>query len=93
MKKLLCMLLCLILLTGAASVLAEESEGVSAEAMVQELLETQAARQKDAWILAVLESGAQDIRLEDNQLSFTLCGFDPNLSALGKYAAAEDKAA
>ncbi|MBQ1860914.1 MAG: DUF3048 C-terminal domain-containing protein [Clostridia bacterium] len=93
MKKLLCMLLCVLLLTGAVSVLAEESEGVSAEAMVQELLETQIAKQKDAWILAVLESGAQDIRLEENQLSFTLCGFDPNLTALGKYAAAGDKAA
>ena len=51
MKKLLCMLLCVLFLTGAVSVLAEESEGVSAEAMVQELLETQIAKQKDAGIL------------------------------------------
>ena len=92
MKKLFCLLICAVMMLFASGAVAESGE-VSPETLVQELLETQAARQKDAWILAVLESGAQDITLTEDQLSFTLCGFDPNLSELGKYAKASDKAA
>ena len=85
LKKLLCILICMLLTACALPALAEEGGETSAEALVRELIETASARQKDPWILAVLESGPEDISLEDNTLNFTLCGFDPNLQQLGKF--------
>ena len=93
LKKLLCILICMLLTACALPALAEEGGETSAEALVRELIEAASARQKDPWILAVLESGPENISLEDNTLNFTLCGFDPNLQQLGKYDKAADKAA
>ncbi len=81
-------LICLCLLVFcAAGCLAEGEE--TAEACLNAMRQGQ----KDAWVLAILDSGAEDVKVEDGTVSFSLCAYDPDIRSLGGYAGASDKAA
>lgn len=89
MKKLISLLLSLLLLLSVFPVSAEEASA-DGETLVTALLEEQAAKQKDVWVLAILEAGAKDISLRDGTLNFSLRSFNPNLKELGAYSKAGD---
>ena len=61
--------------------------------VAETLLTSQRGEQKDAWVCAILDSGAKNVKHADGVLSFDLCAFDPNLKALGSYSRAENPSA
>ena len=63
---------------------------VSAGRTMNRLLLDQADENAGAWIRAICESGAADVRLEPDAVSFRVRGFDPRLKELGAYARAAD---
>ena len=94
MKRWISLLLCLVMALSAAAGLAEE--GVSkaeseAERWVSDFLAAQKAKQKDPWVLAILEGGAREIEMTEESVRFRLRSFNPNLAAIGSYAKAPDK--
>ncbi len=60
---------------------------------VNAFLASQAGSQKDAWLVATLQSGAEGVAVSEHVYSFTLCAYDPDIKGLGSYAKADDKAA
>ena len=92
MKKIWALILCLALVFAALPAPAEEASP-SAEEMAAGLISEQAAKQKDAWVLAILGSGAKNARFAEGALCFSLRGFNPELKALGSYHKAADPAA
>ncbi len=49
------------------------------------ILEEQAAKQTDPWVLAILRAGAKDAALQDGNLVFTLRSYTPDLKSMGSY--------
>ena len=66
---------------------------INAKSVLDGILLQQAEKQTGAWQKAILEAGAQDVRLKRNTVTFRLKGYQPNLKSLGEYAKAEDKRA
>ena len=84
MKRIICLLMCLLMVAAGLPAAAEGAE--AADKRVESFLAEQAAAQKDAWARAILEAGARDVHWEGNTASFFLLSFDPDLKALGAYA-------
>ena len=76
-----------LLLAAGAAVFAEET----GDSRIEVFLAQQAEKQKDPWVLAILDAGARDISWDGNTASFFLRGFNPELKKLGSYAKSEDK--
>ncbi len=64
-----------------------------ADAVAAALLEEQAAKQTDPWVLAILQAGAKDATLQDGNLVFTLRSYTPDLKSMGSYTHSSDQAA
>ncbi len=84
---LLSLLICLTSLPVSAGAEAD------ADALASALLEEQAAKQTDPWVLAILHSGAKNASLQDGSLTFTLRSYAPDLKSLGSYSRSSDQAA
>lgn len=75
------------------------SPGVSAKAEADAdaaaslLLEEQAEKQTDPWILSILRSGAKGAAIQNGSLTFTLRSYAPDLKSLGSYSRSPDQAA
>ena len=63
---------------------------LNAESATNALLLAQTEKLTDPWQKAIYESGAQNVKLEENTLSFDLRSYDPGLKELGAYAKADD---
>ena len=95
-KKLISLMLCIAVIAGCVPAMAAskdeaKTEPTIEEQMVSELLAAQVKKQKDVWVLAILQAGAQDIAVKDGKLCFSLCSFQPELQDLGAYSKASDK--
>ena len=95
-KKLISLMLCIAVIAGCVPAMAAskdeaKTEPTVEEQMVSELLAAQVKKQKDVWVLAILQAGAQDIAVKDGKLCFSLCSFQPELQDLGAYSKASDK--
>ena len=66
---------------------------VNARSVINDLLMEQTANNKDNWQIAICESGAMDVSVGENSITFTLRSYNPKAKDLGAYAKAEDKAA
>ena len=66
---------------------------VNAASVINDLLMEQTANNKDNWQIAICESGAKDVSVGENSITFTLRSYNPKVKDLGAYAKAEDKAA
>ena len=86
-KVLRVLLLALLAAVLCAGAFAEQTD----ETRVNDYLRLQAGQQKDPWMAAVYEAGAQNVTWNGETATFFLRGFDPDLKALGAYARAEDK--
>ena len=64
---------------------------LNAEQVLNALLLQQTDKLNDAWQRAIYESGAKDIDIDGNTLTFALRSYDVKQKELGKYSAAEDK--
>ena len=64
---------------------------MNAEKVVNALLLQLTDKLNDAWQKAIYESGAKDIDIDGNTLTFALRSYDAKQKELGKYSAAEDK--
>ena len=64
---------------------------LNAEQVVNAVLLQQTDKLNDAWQRAIYESGAKDIDIDGNTLTFSLRSYDAKQKELGKYSAAEDK--
>lgn len=64
---------------------------LNAEKVVNAMLLQQTDKLNDAWQKAIYESGAKDIDIDGNTLTFALRSYDAKQKELGKYSAAEDK--
>ena len=77
--------------TGRASQTANRAiTSLNAESVLNSILLQEAGNAKDAWQKAIYESGAQNVRLEEDALSFSLRSWQPDVKGLGAYAAAEN---
>ena len=65
----------------------------NADSVLNNLLLQEAGKAKDAWQKAIYESGAQNITLEEESITFSLRSWQPDLPSLGAYANAEDRSA
>ncbi len=74
----------------SATASARKITTLNAKNAVNALLLQQTEKLNDPWQKAIYESGAENISLEGNRLSFTLRGYDPKLKELGAYANAEN---
>ena len=95
MKKALALCLCVLLLIGAVPFCAAEGAAASSDMaeLVHALLLREAAKLKDPWQKAILESGVDQFAVDGNSVSFRLRGFDPKVKSLGAYATALDPSA
>ncbi len=66
---------------------------MNAAQVVNAMLLQQTDKLNDAWQKAIYESGAKDIDIDGNTLTFALRSYDAKQKELGKYSAAEDKRA
>ncbi len=66
---------------------------VNARSVINDLLMEQTANNKDNWQIAICESGATDVSVGENTITFTLRSYNPKVKDLGAYAKAEDKIA
>lgn len=66
---------------------------MNAASVVNGVLASLAENNRDAWQSAIYLAGAKNVVLENNTLSFALRSYNPRLSELGKFDAAEDKPA
>lgn len=66
---------------------------VNAGSVINDLLMEQTANNKDNWQVAICESGAKDVSVGENLITFTLRSYNPKIKDLGAYAKAENKAA
>ena len=64
---------------------------LNAEKVVNAMLLQQTDKLNDAWQKAIYESGAKNIEIDGNTLTFALRSYDAKQKELGKYSAAEDK--
>ena len=64
---------------------------LNAENVVNAMLLQQTDKLNDAWQKAIYESGAKNIEIDGNTLTFALRSYDAKQKELGKYSAAEDK--
>lgn len=64
---------------------------LNAEKVVNAMLLQQTDKLNDAWQKAIYESGAKNIEIDGNTLTFALRSYDAKQKELGKYTAAEDK--
>ena len=64
---------------------------LNAEKVVNAMLLQQTDKLNDAWQKAIYESGAKNIEIDGNILTFALRSYDAKQKELGKYSAAEDK--
>lgn len=64
---------------------------LNAEKVVNAMLLQQTDKLNDAWQKAIYESGAKNIEIDGNTLTFALRSYDAKQMELGKYSAAEDK--
>ena len=64
---------------------------LNAEKVVNAMLLQQTDKLNDAWQKAIYESGAKEIDIDGNTLTFALRSYDAKQKELGKYSAAEDK--
>lgn len=77
----------------AKAVSARKITPLNVGSVLNGILAEQADKTKSAWQAAIYSAGAKDVKLEDGALTFSLRGYDPLLSELGKYADAENKTA
>ena len=64
---------------------------LNAESVLKSVLINQTAKLNDNWQKAIYESGARDVSLDGDTLTFTLRSYDPKLTELGSRADAADK--
>ena len=92
MKRLVCIILCILMAAGCLPALGE-SASAGDNSRVERFLAAQAGEAKDVWVRAILEAGARNIAWAGNTATFFLRSFDPDLKELGAYAKASDRAA
>ena len=90
MKKKLLLVLALLILAATATVTFAEQAG---DSRIEVFLAQQAEKQKDPWVLAILDAGARNVSWDGNTATFFLRSFNPELKQLGSYAKSEDPAA
>ena len=62
---------------------------INVESVLNGILLEQAAASKSEWEKAIYESGVKDVTLTENDVTFSLRGYDPGVKALGALAKAE----